>query len=62
MFYLVQHSRELESGEEEFKVIGVFSTRDLAAGAVADCERLAGFRDGAGTFYVSEIPAGKDHW
>ena len=43
--YVLQHVHTFDTGEEEVKMIGVYSTRATAEAAVERASRLPGFRD-----------------
>ena len=41
--YVLQHSREVEDGDEDVKFIGVFSTEDKGQAAIAELRDKPGF-------------------
>ncbi len=59
--YLVQHVRDPD-GDEDVKVIGIFSTRDGAQRAVDRTVKLPGFRDHPDGFNIDEYTVDADHW
>ncbi len=60
--YLLQHERESEDGGEHVKVIGIYSTEDLAKAAIEELRAVAGFRDYPEGFNISRYPIDKTHW
>jgi hypothetical protein len=72
--FVIQHLHVLPQGEEDFKLIGVYSTRAKALAAIERLREAPGFRDfpelvdpansptGAQGFYVDEFPLDLDHW
>jgi homoserine kinase type II len=66
--FVLQHQHTLPGGEEDLKMIGVYSSEQAAVEAVKRLRGQPGFRDypnivedGDG-FYVSRYPIDKDHW
>lgn len=60
--YVVQHSRSLGDGDEETKLIGVYSSERKAQEAVVRARLLPGFRDTPDDFSIDEYAIDKDHW
>jgi hypothetical protein len=60
--YVVQHARPKPDGEENVKMIGVYSDREKAEAAVARMVTQPGFRDWPDEFYIDEYPLDRDHW
>jgi hypothetical protein len=60
--YVVQHARPKPDGEEDVKMIGVYSDREKAKAAVARMVAQPGFRDWPDEFHVDEYPLDRDHW
>jgi hypothetical protein len=60
--FVVQHARELEDGGEDVKLIGVYSTEDVAREAVARIGQQPGFRDHPQGFHIERYPLDADHW
>lgn len=52
----------MESGEEDSKLIGVYSTRQLADTARGRSRLLSGFRDEPEGFIIDDYELDKDHW
>jgi hypothetical protein len=59
--YLVQHSHELD-GEDEVKVIGVFSAKRHALAAVKFLQKQPGFRRHPNGFYVDRTNLNEIGW
>ncbi len=59
--YLVQHVRDPD-GDEDVKVIGIYSTRDAAQQAVDRTVKLPGFRDHPDGFDIDEYTVDADYW
>lgn len=60
--YMVDHVHEHASGNEDIKLIGIYSTRQLAREAVKRMKIKRGFRDQPKNFYISQITVDEDHW
>lgn len=70
--FVVQHLHTLPQGEDDVKMIGVYSTREEALEATRRLARQPGFRelphvndystDDMKGFHVDEYEIGKDHW
>ena len=61
--HVVQHARPLESeGDDDVKLIGVYSTREAALGAIERLSGQPGFRDFPEGFHIDEYPIDFDHW
>lgn len=63
--YLVQHLRKNDSNEddsEDVKIIGVYSSIELAQYAVQKSKFLPGFVDYPNGFYIDEYEVDVDHW
>ena len=59
---LLQHSYELEKGCDETKVLGIFSSRQMAEEAVGSYRQLPGFRDKKEDFYIDKYEVNKKYW
>jgi hypothetical protein len=59
--YLVQHVRDPD-GDEDVKVIGIYSTRDAAQQAVDRAAQRPGFRDHPDGFDIDEYTVDADYW
>ncbi len=60
--FLVQHVHEFVDGSDSVKMIGVYSSRDLAQAAIGRAARLAGFRDMLTGFSIDEYVLDEDNW
>jgi homoserine kinase type II len=59
--YLVQHSRETE-GDEDTKIIGIYSSEIAAQSAVERLKLKPGFSSYPEGFHVDRYRIDKDHW
>ena len=62
--FLLWHVHELGDGEDDEKLIGVYSSQEDAERAIG-CLRerdLPGFRDFPDGFEISDYPINQDHW
>ena len=60
--YIVQHSYELESGNDETKIIGVFSSYQYAKEIVDQYITLPGFKERPNNFFIDKYEIDKKHW
>lgn len=60
--FVVQHVHEFEDGNEDVKMIGVYSDRASAEAAVERLSLQPGFRDCPEGFHVDAYRLGEDHW
>jgi hypothetical protein len=60
--YLLQHSYETLSGDDEVKTIGIYSTNTNAIEAIERLNKQPGFRDLPECFIVDKYDLDKDHW
>ncbi|GBF07447.1 hypothetical protein DAERI_140108 [Deinococcus aerius] len=60
--FIVQHVHEFGDGNEDVKMIGVYSDRASAEAAVERLSRQPGFRDCPEGFHVDAYRLGEDHW
>jgi homoserine kinase type II len=60
--HLVTHTRSLDCGCDDVKFIGVFSSRESAAAAVAQLVRQPGFIEHPDGFFVEVYPVDRPHW
>ncbi len=60
--FVVEHVHEFEDGSEDAKLIGVYSTEQLARDAVARLSPQRGFRDSPQNFHVDAYDLDEDHW
>lgn len=59
--HLLHHSYEV-SGQEETKLIGVYSSATAAADAMERLRKQPGFRDRPNDFSIDEYEINRDHW
>ena len=60
--HVLWHVREGDEHGEGAKLIGVYSSKEAADGAIARLGDKPGFRDHPAGFDISEYPIDKDHW
>ena len=60
--YVVQHVHIINDDEEDVKMIGVYSTEQLAQKAVSRLLSQPGFCDVPEGFHVDRYELNKDHW
>ncbi len=71
--YLLQHLHVLPHGEDDAKVIGIYSSKEAARAAVDRLKHQPGFRDfprivnadideQPDGFYIDEYVVDQDHW
>ncbi len=60
--YVLQHVHEFKDGEEDVKMIGVYSTQEQAEAAVGRMRLQPGFSDTPKGFCIDRYPLDQDHW
>ncbi len=60
--FVLQHVNEFEDDDEDVKLIGVYSTHELAQEAIARMRMLPGFRDMPNGFSIACYEMDVDHW
>ncbi len=60
--YLLQHVHSLDDGEDDVKIIGVYSSRDNAEAAIMRLQRSPGFTDAPDGFHIDEYHVDKEQW
>jgi hypothetical protein len=60
--YMVTHEYEHSTGEEEYKIIGVYRTKHDAQLAVRRKRSKDGFRDYPRGFVIDRVEIGRDLW
>lgn len=60
--FLLWHVRETPDGSEDAKLIGIYSTAELAEQARQRAAALPGFRDRPTGFIVDRYTLDRDHW
>lgn len=62
LVYLLSHTRVRGDGTEDDKLLGVYSTRDMAEARITSASALPGFRDTPDGFEISEYTVDQDEW
>jgi hypothetical protein len=60
--YLLWHTHELEDGDSDEKLLGVYSTEEKATRRIASARRLPGFREAPAGFEVARYVVDHDQW
>ena len=60
--FILWHVHEMERDEEDSKLIGVYSTQQLAEAARERSRQLPGFRDLPDAFIIDSYDVDADHW
>jgi hypothetical protein len=60
--YLLWHTHELEDGESNEKLLGVYSTEEKATRRIASARMLPGFREAPAGFEVARYVVDRDQW
>lgn len=60
--YLLQHVHEQSGGEQEVKMIGIYSSRESAENAVRRLKEKPGFATSAEGFTVEAYTLDEDNW
>lgn len=60
--YVLQHVHEAPSGEEDVKLIGVYSSEAAAQDAIERLKLKPGFRDQPDNFHVGRHDLDRDQW
>jgi hypothetical protein len=60
--FLLWHVHEFPDGEEDAKLIGVYSSRESARLAQVRVATRAGFRDNPNGFCIDPYTIDQDHW
>jgi len=60
--YVLQHEYEIAGGQEETKLIGVYSTKENAQAAISRLVALPGFVEHPDDFCIDEYETDQDHW
>ena len=59
---LLWHTRELEDGESDEKLLGVYSIEEKATSRMASARKLPGFREAPDGFEVARYVVDRDEW
>ena len=62
MTFILMHVHELPNGSEDFKIVGVYSTKGHAEAALLRARSRPGFVESQGGFHIAEYSLDKDHW
>ena len=60
--FLLSHLSETANGDEDFKIIGVYSSEAAAHGVVERLKTLPGFDSAPEAFHVDAYEMNKDYW
>ena len=60
--YLLWHTHELENGESDEKLLGVYSTEAKARNRIASAAGLPGFSEAPAGFEVARYALDRDEW
>jgi hypothetical protein len=60
--FVLQHVHQTTDGDESVKLIGIYSTRNLAEDAIKRASRLPGFIETIDGFNIDEYELDKDYW
>jgi len=60
--YLLWHEYEIEPNRDETKLIGVYTSHELAEAALKRVSLQPGFRDHLDDFEIAEYKLDRDHW
>jgi hypothetical protein len=60
--YLLWHVNHIKLDNDDYKLIGVYSTRASALRAKKRTAKLPGFRKAPRGFHISPYEIDKDHW
>ncbi|MCA9599083.1 MAG: hypothetical protein KC776_37490 [Myxococcales bacterium] len=60
--FVLHHVAHVDSGAEDEKLIGVYSTRQHAEAAIQRLRSLPGFSDFPDGFVIDEYALDEDHW
>jgi hypothetical protein len=60
--FILWHVREIDGGDEDEKLIGIYRTRADAEAAISRLSDKPGFRDWPSGFQIHEYVLGRDGW
>lgn len=61
MVFLLQHSYEL-NGVEDSKIIGIYSSKEIAESIVIKYKELPGFKDYPNEFFIDSYEVDTNNW
>lgn len=59
--FLLQHSYEVNRVENS-KIIGIYSSREIAESIIIKYKKIPGFRNYPNEFFIDEYKLGEDNW
>jgi hypothetical protein len=60
--FVLQHARPKEDGDEDVKLIGVYSSEAAAEAAIARLRKQPGFSEYPNDFHLDSFELDVDHW
>lgn len=60
--FILHHVHTFEDGNEDVKLIGVYSSHESAAAAIERLRQQPGFCDAPEGFIIDRYPLDVDHW
>ena len=60
--YSLHHVHEFGDGDEDVKLIGIYSSKENAEAAIERVRNQPGFREHPGGFQISRCILDKDYW
>ena len=60
--YVLTHVHSVADGEEDVKLIGVYSSREKAQAAIVCLSQAPGFSEALAGFHIDEYQLDKDQW
>jgi hypothetical protein len=60
--YVLQHTHDLGDGDEDVKFIGVYSSEQLGAAAIAELSKRPGFIESPHGFSLEPYKLDETHW
>jgi hypothetical protein len=60
--FVLQHVHAVDNGEDDVKLIGVYSSRETAQAAITRLGDAPGFSEATAGFHIDEYQLDKDQW
>ena len=60
--YLLWHIHEFDDGDEDSKLLGIFSTEEIAKSKIAYYQKLPGFSESLEGFEISKYEIDYEYW
>ncbi len=60
--FLLWHTRPLEDDEKDSKLVGIYSSHELAEAKIVKYQTIVGFKELPECFEISEYNIDKDYW